>query len=124
MGTQRNIREFLNTFDVVVFPSLSEGLGIAILEAMAMGSLIVASRIGGIPEAITDGKEGRLVQPGIPELLAEAIKDVLTDKVAAKRMKAAAKAKCKNNFDIRASVGRLEQVYEESVSGAHGLNRL
>ncbi len=123
-GIQRNIREMLRAFDVVVFPSISEGLGVAILEAMAMGKLIVASRVGGIPEAITDGKQGRLVEPGDPVRLANAIKEVLTDTVAARRMKAAARAKCKSDFDVRVVVRRLEQVYEESLSAAHGPNRL
>jgi glycosyltransferase involved in cell wall biosynthesis len=120
-GTQRTVRDFLQSFDVVVFPSLSEGLGVAILEAMAMGKLIVATRVGGIPEAITDRLEGRLVEPGNSELLAQTIREVLTDRIAARRMMAAAKAKCRKEFDVHIAVRRLESVYIESLKATGSL---
>ena len=117
-GTLRNVRELLKTFDVVVFPSLSEGLPVALLEAMAMGALVVASDVGGIPEAITDRVEGRLVQPGNSSILAKTILEVLSDRKLARTMKLAARAKCRNEFDVRKSVMRLEAVYRESIAAS------
>ncbi len=118
LGTRRDVRELLKDFDVVVLPSLTEGLPVALLEAMAMGSLIVASRVGGIPEAIRDGIEGRLVEPGDPRLLAAAIQEVLTKKSLARKMRVAARIRCRREYDVRTRVRRLEEVYEQFADGA------
>ena len=69
----------LRCADVVVLPSVYEELGSVLVEAMAAGAPIVASRVGGIPEALGDGRAGLLVPPEQPEALARAIDDVLSD---------------------------------------------
>ena len=63
VGFQEDVYEYLNVFDVFVLSSIIEGLGIALLEAMAMSKPIVASSVGGVPEVIADGKTGILVPP-------------------------------------------------------------
>ena len=72
-GFQENVREWLHAFDVFVLPSLSEGLGSVLLEAMAAGVPVVGTAVGGIPELVREGESGLLVPPGEPEPLAEAI---------------------------------------------------
>lgn len=69
----------LDTFDLYVFPSLWEGFPYSLVEAMRAGCSIVATDVGGIPEAITDGKEGLLVRPGTADEMAAAIERLLTD---------------------------------------------
>ena len=74
-----DIRRYLAVADAVIIPSLYEGFGIAVIEAMAASLLVIASDVGGIPEIITDNKDGILVEPGNSERLAEGITELLTD---------------------------------------------
>ena len=67
------------SMDLIVQPSLSETFGIAILENMSLGNVIIASSVGGIPEIIDDGINGLLVPPANPEFLADKIIVALTD---------------------------------------------
>lgn len=70
------IPEYLTMADCFVLPSLKEGFGIAVLEAMAAGVPVVASRVGGILDIIEDGKTGLLVEPGNPEAMTRAISEI------------------------------------------------
>jgi glycosyltransferase involved in cell wall biosynthesis len=80
----------LDAASVLVLPSTAEGLGRVILEAFLRGRPVVASRVGGIPDLVTDGVDGLLVEPRSPEALAAAIERVLVDRELAARLGAAA----------------------------------
>lgn len=69
----------ISTFDLYVFPSLWEGFPYSIIEAMRAGAAIIATRVGGIPEAIMDGQEGILVDPGSRDAIASAIQRLIDD---------------------------------------------
>jgi glycosyltransferase involved in cell wall biosynthesis len=70
---------YFKSVDVFVLPSRNEGLGIVLLEAMAAKTAIVASKVGGIPDLVTDGKNGLLVSPENPHALAMALTAVIND---------------------------------------------
>jgi glycosyltransferase involved in cell wall biosynthesis len=77
--------------DVFVFPSILEGLGTSLFDAMAAGAPIVASRAGGIPEIVRDSETGLLVPPREPAALAQAVVRVLNDSSLAQRLAQAAR---------------------------------
>jgi L-malate glycosyltransferase len=76
LGTRDDVYDLINVFDVYALPSLHEGIPMALLEAMTLGRPVVASRVGGIPEVITDQVNGRLVPAENPIALAETIKEL------------------------------------------------
>ena len=95
---------------VVVLPSRYEELGTALVEAMAAGRPVVASRVGGIPELVRHGIDGLLVRPGDPAALAGALNEVLTDPALAAALGAAARARVAA-YDWRLLAGRVLEVY-------------
>lgn len=70
LGARMDFHQIIRVFDIFALPSLSEGLPLSLLEAMAASRAIVASRVGGVPEVIDHGLSGLLVDPGSPGLLA------------------------------------------------------
>ena len=103
----------LNSCRIYVLPSYFEGLPMSILEAMACGVPVIATAIGGIPEAIQDGVEGYLLAPGDVNGLAERIARLLSDDALAQSMGAAARSKVERQFSTAAVMPRLEQIYND-----------
>ncbi len=103
----------LSIMDVFVFPSVSEGLGLAIIEAQAMGLPVVASDVGGIYTLVKDGVNGFLVRPKEPQALAETILNLLADKKLAKELGRRAREQARQRFDLAQMVGGIEQVYQD-----------
>jgi glycosyltransferase involved in cell wall biosynthesis len=98
--------------DLFVLPSEHEGLPVALLEAMALGRAVVATRTGGVPEVVEDGRHGLLVPPADPRALAEAIAELLRDPARRARMGEEGRRRAAA-FDLRRAVRRIEDVYEE-----------
>jgi len=103
----------LKLIDIFIQPSIQEGLGIALLEAMACGKVVVASNIGGIPSVIADSEDGLLVPPGDAVSLAKAILMLIKDKDFRRSLADAGRRKIEDKFDVRKMAQEIEQVYEE-----------
>lgn len=112
----KNTKDVLAAMDIFVMPSLQEGLGLALMEAMAQGLAVVGSDVGGIKSLIQDKVTGLLVKPADPLGLSRAISDLLSD--AAKRVLLAANAKefIINNFSQEKMVNQTERVYQACLS--------
>jgi len=100
VGERRNVPELLAKADIFVLASSSEGMPISVLEAMAAALPVVASRVGGVPEEVVDGKTGVLVTPGDPEELAQALAGLVADGGLRRRLGAAGRARAEQTFDL------------------------
>lgn len=112
-GFRDDLPEILPTFDLVVHPALMEGLGVSLLQAASAGVPIVASRAGGIPEAVRDGENGRLVPPGDVAALRAAIGALLDDPERRHALGAGGRALMAREFSIDAMVEGNLAVYRE-----------
>jgi glycosyltransferase involved in cell wall biosynthesis len=109
----------LAAMDIFVMPSLQEGLGLALMEAMAAGLPVVASNIGGIKTLIENENNGVLVEPGRPEELAEAIAALLREPARAAEMGQRARQFIAENFSRAKMARQTEEVYRQCL-GAKG----
>lgn len=103
----------LSILDVFVFPSLLEGLGLAIIEAQAMGVPVVATDVGGIYTLVKDGINGFLVPPKDSQSLARAILNLLNDKELAGTFAQKAREQAKQQFNLHQMTAEIEKVYME-----------
>ena len=87
---------------------------LALLEAMAAGLPVIATRVGGVPEAVRDGREGLLVPAGDPGALASAIRVLAADREARGRMGEAARARIREEYSVDRMAARTCAVYEEA----------
>lgn len=92
------VREAMKDCYVFVLPSLNEGFGRVLIEAMALSKPVIASNVGGIPEIVKDGENGFLIEPKDTDLLAEKLSLLLGDKNLAESMGRRGREFCKNNF--------------------------
>ena len=99
--------------DCFVLPSHAEGLPMAMLEAMSYGLPVISTKVGSVPEVITDGVEGYLIEPGDIESLADRIFRLGQDVALRKRMGKAARERIERCYSLDVVVKRLIQVYEE-----------
>jgi glycosyltransferase involved in cell wall biosynthesis len=111
-GFREDALRIASAFDVFAMSSLHEGLSIALIEAMALGKPVVVTRVGGLPEVVRDGRDGILVPPRDPAILAARIVEVLGDQGLRDRLGQAAHRRAKG-FDVRSSIRRSEDAYEE-----------
>lgn len=105
--------DLLAAMDVVVCSSRREGMPLAVLEWMAAGKAIVATRVGGIPSMLEDGKEAVLVPPEDGAALAGGIARLLDDPGERRRLGVAARRRQREQFEFERTVTRIEQLYEE-----------
>lgn len=106
------IPDLIAAMDVTVCSSHREGMPLAVLEWMAAGKAIVASRVGGIPAMLSDEDEGLLVPPGDPASLAAAVARLLDDPAERARLGAAARLRQRREFRFDRTVATLEELYE------------
>lgn len=118
LGWCRNMIPVLQSWGLFVQPSLDEGFGVAVLEAMASGLPVVASDVGGLREIVEDGKTGFLVPPRDPAAFAEKIRLLLGDPDLRAAMGAAGRRRAQEEFSLTAMVRRTAEFYDRLLESA------
>jgi alpha-maltose-1-phosphate synthase len=113
MLNRHEVIQLLSHATAFVCPSLYEPLGIVNLEAMACGSAVVASNVGGIPEVVADGETGLLVAPDEPEALADALNTLARDPQRAEAMGEAGRQRAISEFDWTSIALQTAKLYQE-----------
>ncbi|MBC7317014.1 MAG: glycosyltransferase, partial [Chloroflexi bacterium] len=120
LGFRRDVPALLGASDLFVLSTDHwEALGLAILEAMAAGRPVVASRIGGIVEAVSEGEAGLLVPPKDPVALEEAMYSLLSDPAKAAAMGQAGRERVARYFTLERMVQEIGAIYEEEMPCRH-----
>ena len=115
-GFREDVLALTRSADLFVMSSVTEGLGSAVLDAMALGLPVVGTRAGGIPEAVEEGVTGLLVPPGRSEALAEAIVRMLNDPSARQRMGTAGRARVEEEFGVERLVEGTLAAYRQVLA--------
>ena len=112
LGLRKDIPEIMSSLDIFTLPSLWEGFGIVITEAMASGLPVIASNVDGIPEIVVDGETGILVPPKSPQELAEAVLILAKDPKRRREMGEAGRERVESHFSMKAMGTKFEQLYQ------------
>jgi glycosyltransferase involved in cell wall biosynthesis len=113
---RKNLHTILTGTDIFILPSLSEGLGLAIVEAMAYSKPVVATSVGGIPEVVEHQKTGLLVPPGQPDRLAAALLTLIEDEPLRLRMGAAGRKKFESgSYTVESYMSATLAIYKEAM---------
>lgn len=115
LGLRQDIPRILALLDVFVLPSLSEGLSMAILEAMAAGKPVVATQVGGNPELVLDGETGFLVPPRNSQALVASLVSLLTNKERAIQFSEKGKRRAEGQFSLQTMVRAYQALYDECL---------
>ena len=115
LGLRNDVPYLMAAMDVLVVPSLNEGMGRVVLEAGAAGTAVVASKVGGIPDIVRENVTGLLVPPKSPGGIAEAVLGLRADPARLRAMGEAARAYVVPAFGLDRMVMRIESLYEELI---------
>jgi glycosyltransferase involved in cell wall biosynthesis len=120
LGPRHDVPDLLHAMDIFVLPSHSEGLSLALLEAMAAGLPVIATAVGGLPEVVTDGDNGLLIPPRDAGALAGALERLLANLAFAQRLGANARAHVREHFSLDRLGQEINKIYGELVEKKFG----
>ncbi|OOC11436.1 TIGR03088 family PEP-CTERM/XrtA system glycosyltransferase [Thioalkalivibrio halophilus] len=117
-GNRTDMPEQLRAMDLFVLPSLAEGIPVTVLEAMASGLPVVASRVGGLPELVEDGRTGTLLEPGDPDALCSTLADYVRDPGRLQLEGARARERAESTFGLGRMVTAYAELYRSLLPAA------
>jgi glycosyltransferase involved in cell wall biosynthesis len=112
-GYQEDVGPFFAAFDVFVLPSGNEGTPVTAIEALASGCPVVATRVGGVPDVVTDGEDGFLVDPGDVEGLAASLARLANDPALRARMGGAGRERMRSRYAVDRLIDDIDRLYRE-----------
>lgn len=120
LGKHSSVADLLACADLFLLPSESESFGLAALEAMACGVPVIATRVGGVPEVVPEGRAGRLAAVGDIDGMAEAAVELLTDRERWREASAAGRSAAVERFSAERIVPVYERYYERTLNASSG----
>jgi glycosyltransferase involved in cell wall biosynthesis len=115
LGLRSDVPELMAALDIMVLPSLNEGMGRVLVEAAAAGTPVVASRVGGVPEVVRDGETGILVAPGDASAIADAVTVLCSDTEKRERFGNTAHELVAPKYGLKSMVASIENEYTRLV---------
>jgi glycosyltransferase involved in cell wall biosynthesis len=122
LGYQEEVAPFYAAFDAVVLPSGNEGTPVTVIEALAGGRPVVATRVGGVPDVVRDGVDGFLVEPGDVDALAARLAELARDPARRERMGEQGRARVVPRYSVERLLDDVDRLYR-SLLEAKGLTR-
>lgn len=116
-GWRPDALHIVSLMNILIHPSLSEGFGRAVLEGMALGKPVIASKVGGLREIIQDGENGFLVKPGDPQMIAEKLRLLLRNKNLRDNLGKAARNTVFAEYLIQDKIAELEEIWSDMACG-------
>jgi glycosyltransferase involved in cell wall biosynthesis len=120
VGMRPDVPDLLQAMDIFVLPSYSEGVSLALLEAMAAGLPVIATAVGGTPETVSEGVTGLLIPPRDVEALAGALERLLADSALAKKLGENARKMVKEKFSLERLGREVNEIYGELAAKKFG----
>jgi glycosyltransferase involved in cell wall biosynthesis len=111
LGFRKDSPDLIAAADLLILPSLAEAFGLVLTEALYLGTPVVATRVGGIPEIVDDGIDGALVPPGDSKALASAIIELLANPERRQRLAGPGREKVLERFRFEDMVRSYETIY-------------
>jgi glycosyltransferase involved in cell wall biosynthesis len=125
LGHRTDVRELYEAMDVFALSSFREGLPNVLLEAMALGLPVVATRVNSVPQAITDGLNGLLIEPGSADELSAALARLLSDNELRQRLQGKARQKVEACYSFAARMRKIKAIYDDVLAiGPRGQGRI
>ncbi len=115
-GARKDVPALMSASDIFILPTLTEALPTVLAEAMAASLPILACRVGGVPEMVEDGINGKMVAPADPQQLANACTDMLRDPDALVKMGLAGRQIVEEKFNVRVQVDKLQALYQSLIT--------
>jgi sugar transferase (PEP-CTERM/EpsH1 system associated) len=116
-GMRSDVPACMSAMDVYLQPSFYEGHSLTLLEAMAMGLPVIATRVGGTPEIIADGENGYLREPRDSQGMAQVVRQLYSDPELRKRIGSAGRGRVTSQFSVATMVGAYEHLYMRLLNG-------
>jgi glycosyltransferase involved in cell wall biosynthesis len=116
LGYQEDVAPFYAAFDALVLPSGNEGTPVSVIEALAAGTPVVATRVGGVPDVVRDGEDGFLVEPGDTEALAQRLTELATNGGLRERVGAAGRERVLARYAVERLVDDVDRLYRSLLA--------
>jgi glycosyltransferase involved in cell wall biosynthesis len=120
LGYQEDVGPLYAAFDALVLPSGNEGTPVSVIEALAAGTPVVATRVGGVPDVVRHGEDGFLVEPGESEAFADRLAQLARDPALRERFGAAGRARVLPRYAVDRLVDDVDRLYRALLSAADG----